>query len=75
MVEGEGLGEEVAGAGCAEVGLFDAAQSIPGAGVFGVQGDGGLVGAGGFGEVGAAVVDVAREAEEGIVVIVGESGA
>ena len=73
VVEGEGFGEEVAGAGCAEVGLFDAAQSIPGAGVFGVQGDGGLVGAGGFGEVGAAVVDVAREAEEGIVVIGGES--
>jgi hypothetical protein len=56
------------------VDLFDAAQSIPCAGVFGVQGDGGLVGAGGFGEVGASIVDVSRETEEGIVVIGGESG-
>ena len=73
-VEGERFGEEVAGMGGAEVGLFDAAQSIPGAGVAGVDRDGGLVGASGFGEVGAAIVDVAGEAEEGVVVIGGEGG-
>ena len=54
--------------------LFDAAQPIPGAGIVRIQGDGGVVRAGGFREVGAGVMYIAREAEQGVV-IGGESGA
>ena len=68
------LGEEVPGALSAEVCLLDTSQSPPGAGVVRVQGDGCLIGAGGLGEIGAAELDFAGEAEQGIVGADGERG-